>query len=184
VYAPGSPVGLSEHPPYGKNAGQQTVKLGSQWTAERVHNLGQSQLWGTSVILVTWGMIGVVGTTMLIRRCGTSGLEEVLRRPQLHQHAIQLWKPGRVPCDESLLEARNRPRVSFPCKPGEVLRSYVWAEAPECKRSGFRRYVGLLRLHAKTVGSANVRSGVTERLAPMESAAGSLSLTTAEIPPR
>jgi hypothetical protein len=50
VYAPGSPVELSEHPPFGKNVGQQTVKLGSQWTAERVHNLGQSQLWGTSVI--------------------------------------------------------------------------------------------------------------------------------------
>jgi phospholipase C len=45
---------LSEHPPYGKNAGQQTVKLGSQWTAERVHKLGQSNLWGTSVIFITW----------------------------------------------------------------------------------------------------------------------------------
>src|SRR6267143_4539549 len=33
VYAPGSPVELSEHPPFGKNAGQKTVKLGSQWTA-------------------------------------------------------------------------------------------------------------------------------------------------------
>ena len=54
VYAPSSPVELSEHPPYGKNAGQQTVKLGSQWTAERVHNLGQSQLWGTSVIFIIW----------------------------------------------------------------------------------------------------------------------------------
>ena len=38
VYAPGSPVELSEHPPYGKNAGQQTVKLGSKWTADRVRN--------------------------------------------------------------------------------------------------------------------------------------------------
>jgi len=46
IYAPGSPVELSEHPPYVNNAGQQTVKLGSQWTAERVHKLGQSKLWG------------------------------------------------------------------------------------------------------------------------------------------
>jgi hypothetical protein len=35
----------------------------------------------------------------------------------------------RMPCDQSLLEARNRPSVSLPCKPVEVLRSYVWAEA-------------------------------------------------------
>ena len=54
MYAPSSPVELSEHPPYGKNAGQQTVKLGSQWTADRVHKLGQSKLWGTSVIFTTW----------------------------------------------------------------------------------------------------------------------------------
>ena len=46
IYAPGSPVELSEHPPYGNNAVQQTVKLGSQWTAERVHKLGQSKLCG------------------------------------------------------------------------------------------------------------------------------------------
>jgi len=54
VYAPGSPVDLSEHPPYGKSAGQQTVKLGAQWTADRVHKLGQSALWNTSVIFITW----------------------------------------------------------------------------------------------------------------------------------
>jgi phospholipase C len=54
VYAPSSPVELSEHPPYGKNAGQQTVKLGSQWTAERVRKLGQSKLWGSSAIFITW----------------------------------------------------------------------------------------------------------------------------------
>jgi phospholipase C len=54
VYAPGSPVELSEHPPYGKNAGQQTVKLGSQWTADRVRNLGRSNLWANSVIFITW----------------------------------------------------------------------------------------------------------------------------------
>jgi phospholipase C len=54
IYAPGSPVELSEHPPYAKNAGQQTVKLGSQWTADRVRTLGQSTLWAKSVIFVTW----------------------------------------------------------------------------------------------------------------------------------
>ncbi len=54
IYAPGSPVELSDHPLYAKNAGQQTVKLGSQWTSERVHKLGQSKLWGTSVIFITW----------------------------------------------------------------------------------------------------------------------------------
>jgi phospholipase C len=54
VYAPGSPVELSEHPPYGKNAGQQTVKLGSQWTADRVKKFGQSNLWANSVIFITW----------------------------------------------------------------------------------------------------------------------------------
>jgi len=54
VYAPGSPVELSEHPPYGKNAGQKTVKLGSQWTADRVRKLGQSKIWANSVIFITW----------------------------------------------------------------------------------------------------------------------------------
>jgi phospholipase C len=67
MYAPGSPVELSEHPPYGKNAGQQTVKLGSQWTAERVDKLGQSKLWGTSVVFITWDDWGG-GTTTSIRR--------------------------------------------------------------------------------------------------------------------
>jgi phospholipase C len=54
MYAPSSPHELSEHPPYGKNAGQPTVKPGSQWTAERVHKLAQSKLWETSVIFITW----------------------------------------------------------------------------------------------------------------------------------
>lgn len=54
IYAPGSPVDLSEHPPYGVSAGKPTVKLGAQWTADRVHKLGQSKLWPTSVIFVTW----------------------------------------------------------------------------------------------------------------------------------
>jgi phospholipase C len=54
MYAPSTPVELSEHPPSGANAGQQTVKLGSQWTAERVRTLGQSHLWATSAIIITW----------------------------------------------------------------------------------------------------------------------------------
>ncbi|MBV9183519.1 MAG: hypothetical protein JO356_19625 [Acidobacteria bacterium] len=54
MYAPGTPVELSEHPPSGKSAGQQTVKLGSQWTADRVRSLGQSSMWSSSVIFVTW----------------------------------------------------------------------------------------------------------------------------------
>src|SRR5262249_8113890 len=39
VYAPSTPVELPEPPPFGKNAGEQTVKLGSHWTAERVRKL-------------------------------------------------------------------------------------------------------------------------------------------------
>jgi phospholipase C len=54
VYAPGSPVELSEHPPSGANAGQQTVKLGAQWTAARVSNLGKSPLWAKMAIFITW----------------------------------------------------------------------------------------------------------------------------------
>jgi phospholipase C len=54
LYAPAQPVDLSEHPPSGANAGQQTVKLGSQWTADRVRTLGQSALWATSAIIITW----------------------------------------------------------------------------------------------------------------------------------
>jgi phospholipase C len=54
MYAPSSPVELSEHPPFGAHAGEKTVKLGSQWTAERVHKLGQSKLWANSVIFITW----------------------------------------------------------------------------------------------------------------------------------
>ena len=54
VYAPSKPVDLSEHPPFGAHATQQTVKLGSQWTAARVSALGQSALWATSAIFITW----------------------------------------------------------------------------------------------------------------------------------
>ncbi|HEV2102949.1 MAG TPA: alkaline phosphatase family protein [Candidatus Acidoferrum sp.] len=54
VYAPSSPQDLSEHPPYGANAGQATVKLGTQWTAARVAALGKSPLWGKMAIFITW----------------------------------------------------------------------------------------------------------------------------------
>jgi len=54
LYAPSSPKELSEHPPYGKNAGQPTVKLGMQWTADRVHQIAQSKLWATTVMFITW----------------------------------------------------------------------------------------------------------------------------------
>jgi phospholipase C len=54
VYAPSSPVDLSEHPPFAGSAGQPTVKLGTQWTAERVMKLGQSTLWNQSAIFITW----------------------------------------------------------------------------------------------------------------------------------
>jgi phospholipase C len=54
LYAPGSPVDLSEHPPDGKNATQPTLKLGSQWTADRINQLGQTKLWANCAIFVTW----------------------------------------------------------------------------------------------------------------------------------
>jgi phospholipase C len=54
LYAPTSPVDLSEHPPTSGKTGQPTVKLGSQWTADRVSKLGQSKLWGTAVAFITW----------------------------------------------------------------------------------------------------------------------------------
>jgi phospholipase C len=54
LYAPGSPQELSEHPPFGNNAGQPTVKLGMQWTAERVSALAKSSLWATTTVFITW----------------------------------------------------------------------------------------------------------------------------------
>jgi phospholipase C len=54
LYAPGSPNELSEHPPYGKNAGQPTVRLGMQWTADRVKQIAQSRLWASTAIFITW----------------------------------------------------------------------------------------------------------------------------------
>jgi phospholipase C len=54
LYAPSSPQELSEHPPYGKNAGQPTVKLGMQWTADRVSQIAGSTLWPTTAIFITW----------------------------------------------------------------------------------------------------------------------------------
>src|SRR5260221_2990394 len=54
VYAPGSPLELSEHPPLGANTGQATVKLGTQWTAARVQALGKSPQWAKIAIFITW----------------------------------------------------------------------------------------------------------------------------------
>jgi phospholipase C len=50
LYAPGSPTDLSEHP----SASQQTVKLGAEWTAARVTNLGKSPQWPDMAIFITW----------------------------------------------------------------------------------------------------------------------------------
>jgi len=54
VYAPGSPTDLSEHPPDPPNTNQQTVKLGTEWTAARVTNLGNSPQWPKMAIFITW----------------------------------------------------------------------------------------------------------------------------------
>jgi phospholipase C len=43
-----------EHPPYGSNAGKPTVKLGAQWTADRVNQIAKSKLWANTVIFITW----------------------------------------------------------------------------------------------------------------------------------
>jgi phospholipase C len=54
LYAPGSPVDLSEHPPHGLSAGKPTVKLGMQWTVERVNQIAQSKFWGGMAVFITW----------------------------------------------------------------------------------------------------------------------------------
>jgi len=54
VYAPNGPVDLTEHPPTHAHAGQATVKLGMQWTVDRVKKLAQSRLWAKSVIFIVW----------------------------------------------------------------------------------------------------------------------------------
>jgi phospholipase C len=43
-----------EHPPYGANAGQPTVKLGVQWTSQRVDAIAKSPFWNSAAIFVTW----------------------------------------------------------------------------------------------------------------------------------
>jgi phospholipase C len=47
LYAPGSPTELNEHPPA-------SVKLGMQWTAERVSTIAKSKYWATCAIFITW----------------------------------------------------------------------------------------------------------------------------------
>jgi len=51
VYASGI---YDEHPPYGSNAGKPTVKLGMQWTVDRVNQIAKSKLWANTVIFITW----------------------------------------------------------------------------------------------------------------------------------
>jgi phospholipase C len=50
LYAPSSPTDLSEHP----GSSGQTVKLGAEWTAARVTNLGRSPQWPKMAIFITW----------------------------------------------------------------------------------------------------------------------------------
>ena len=47
LYAPGSPTELNEHPPA-------SVKLGMQWTADRVSKVAKSKYWATTAIFITW----------------------------------------------------------------------------------------------------------------------------------
>jgi phospholipase C len=47
LYAPGSPIELSEHPPA-------SVRQGMQWTVGRVNQVAASKFWGTSAIFITW----------------------------------------------------------------------------------------------------------------------------------
>lgn len=47
LYAPGSPVELNEHPPA-------SVKLGMQWTADRVNKIAGSKFWEMVAIFITW----------------------------------------------------------------------------------------------------------------------------------
>ncbi len=54
LYAPSGPQDLSEHPAYGLNKGQPTVRVGMDWTVDRVNKLAQSRLWANSVIFIVW----------------------------------------------------------------------------------------------------------------------------------
>ncbi len=58
--------------------------------------------------------------------------ERVCGRGWIRKNCGNLWKAwdaGRVPGDQSVLQAGNLEGVSFACEPGEVLRSDVWIEA-------------------------------------------------------
>ncbi len=54
LYAPSSAQDLSEHPGYGPNTGKPTVKIGMQWTLDRVKAMAQSPLWSSCVIFIVW----------------------------------------------------------------------------------------------------------------------------------
>jgi len=49
-----APSGPDEHPPFGKNAGKPTVKLGMQWTVDRINQIAKSSLWEKLVVFITW----------------------------------------------------------------------------------------------------------------------------------
>lgn len=48
-----APEGKSEHPPWKPGAGP-VVAPGMQWTVDRINKIGNSALWGSTVIFVTW----------------------------------------------------------------------------------------------------------------------------------
>src|SRR5207245_6622163 len=48
-----APEGQSEHPPRNPGAGP-VVGPGMQWTVDRVTKVGNSPLWGSTVIFITW----------------------------------------------------------------------------------------------------------------------------------
>lgn len=58
-------------------------------------------------------------------------------RTELCEYPIQLWAAGRVPGDQSVLQAGNFQGAAFACEPGEILRSDLWAETDKRERRGF-----------------------------------------------
>jgi phospholipase C len=51
VYAPSQ---FSEHPPFTGNKVASVVKVGMQWTSERVNSIARSSLWSSTVVFLTW----------------------------------------------------------------------------------------------------------------------------------
>ena len=90
-----------------------------------------------------------VKDNLLVIRMNVAGLtqwesswpgERVCGRGWIRKNCGNLWKAwdaGRVPGDQSVLQAGNLEGVSFACEPGEVLRSDVWIEPGQSERRGF-----------------------------------------------